>query len=216
MYMSRIRLHPEAARHRDYWRTFRDIYQVHQEIWKVFSRGSHDVRRYLYRLDHEDQREPVILAVSEDVPIQHEQPMWRVETKEFRPQLHAGICLGFQLRANPTVNRDGKHHSVVMDEKWRLKREGTSARTTDIIQYAGERWLREQAERSGVRIEWVRVENYRKHEFQCRASKVQYATCDYHGMLTVQDPDALLHVLRRGLGRAKAFGCGMMMIRRVA
>ncbi|WP_308340124.1 type I-E CRISPR-associated protein Cas6/Cse3/CasE [Thiolapillus sp.] len=34
------------------------------------------------------------------------------------------------------------------------------------------------------------------------------------GSLTVTEPDAYLATLKQGLGRAKAFGCGLMLIRR--
>jgi len=34
------------------------------------------------------------------------------------------------------------------------------------------------------------------------------------GLLQVQDPDALLRHLENGLGHAKFFGCGLLLVRR--
>jgi CRISPR system Cascade subunit CasE len=45
-----------------------------------------------------------------------------------------------------------------------------------------------------------------------RAGKLVMVT--FEGVLTVQDPDALVRHLENGVGPAKAFGCGMLMVRR--
>ena len=41
-----------------------------------------------------------------------------------------------------------------------------------------------------------------------------YSTLDFEGVLTVSDPDTLLPAIARGFGAAKAYGCGLMLIRR--
>ena len=38
---------------------------------------------------------------------------------------------------------------------------------------------------------------------------------DVRGILSVKEPDTFLATLGTGLGRARAFGCGLMLIRRV-
>ncbi|MGA7978862.1 MAG: type I-E CRISPR-associated protein Cas6/Cse3/CasE [Chromatiaceae bacterium] len=37
----------------------------------------------------------------------------------------------------------------------------------------------------------------------------------FEGVLTVRDPHALVRHLENGIGPAKAFGCGLMMVRRI-
>ncbi|WP_243641924.1 type I-E CRISPR-associated protein Cas6/Cse3/CasE [Rhodovulum steppense] len=44
----------------------------------------------------------------------------------------------------------------------------------------------------------------------------QFGILDLEGRIEVTDPEALLARLARGFGRAKAFGCGLMLIRRAA
>ncbi len=39
---------------------------------------------------------------------------------------------------------------------------------------------------------------------------------DYEGVLTVEDPVLFLSALTVGFGRARAFGCGLMLVRRAA
>ena len=37
----------------------------------------------------------------------------------------------------------------------------------------------------------------------------------FEGILRVDDPDALVKVLEDGIGPAKGFGCGLMLVRRI-
>jgi len=41
------------------------------------------------------------------------------------------------------------------------------------------------------------------------------STVDFQGILTVTDPELFRKALYEGLGKSKAFGCGLMLVRRV-
>ena len=41
-----------------------------------------------------------------------------------------------------------------------------------------------------------------------------YSTLDFEGVLTVSDPDTLLPAIAQGFAAAKAYGSGLMLIRR--
>ena len=43
---------------------------------------------------------------------------------------------------------------------------------------------------------------------------MSYSTLDFEGMLTVINPASFLPAIARGFGAAKAYGCGLMLIRR--
>jgi CRISPR system Cascade subunit CasE len=47
-----------------------------------------------------------------------------------------------------------------------------------------------------------------------RNAAMRIGVLDLEGVLVVSDPARLCHCLAHGFGRAKAFGCGLMMIRR--
>lgn len=49
-----------------------------------------------------------------------------------------------------------------------------------------------------------------------RRGQPQFGILDLRGSLTVTEPATFLAALARGFGRAKAFGCGLMLIRRAA
>ena len=44
---------------------------------------------------------------------------------------------------------------------------------------------------------------------------MSFSTLDFEGLLTVSDPGTFLSSIVRGFGAAKAYGCGLMLIRRV-
>jgi CRISPR system Cascade subunit CasE len=39
--------------------------------------------------------------------------------------------------------------------------------------------------------------------------------CTFEGVLRVDDPECLTNLLENGIGPAKAFGCGLLLVRRL-
>jgi CRISPR system Cascade subunit CasE len=62
----------------------------------------------------------------------------------------------------------------------------------------------------------VQVMAYRQLQLRRRgATPARVGILDLEGTLTVNEPDRFLERLAAGFGRAKAFGCGLMLIMRV-
>ena len=59
----------------------------------------------------------------------------------------------------------------------------------------------------------ARVDSYQALRVDPRRG-MTIGVLDYEGELEVREPSAFLLAIRDGFGRAKAFGCGLMMIRR--
>jgi CRISPR system Cascade subunit CasE len=47
------------------------------------------------------------------------------------------------------------------------------------------------------------------------ARPAMFGVVDFGGVLKVQDPPRFLVAVASGFGRARAFGCGLMLIRRI-
>jgi CRISPR system Cascade subunit CasE len=129
--------------------------------------------------------------------------------------------LGFLLRANPVRTRDGKRHDVIMEEKSRLRARSVPRaewpREAELVQEAGAAWLAARAEKAGFRIHAVRADGYRQHNFSKQADghRVRFSTVDFTGLLEIIDAACFFReTLCRGIGHAKGFGCGMILIRR--
>lgn len=222
MFLSRLKLAADASREPAFWNRLGDAYALHQEVWRLFAGDPDRQRPFLYRLDLHRGR-PVLFTLSDEEPVDPER-LWRIEAKAFRPALAAGDRLAFQLRANPTVKRDDKRHDVVMDAKIRLREEALPAAErpsqAELVAEHAPPWLERRASRLGVRFEAVEADGYHVHQFPrparggSRPHKVTVTTCDFQGLLRVEDPERLVTAVATGIGPAKGFGCGLMLLRR--
>ncbi len=222
MYISRIALRPERFRVRDIASLAEsNEYARHRTIWKFFSYGQKRTRDFIYRSDIERGR-PIFYTVSSRPPVD-ESALWEIRTKVYTPKISVGQRLAFKLRANPVHTKrddDGRQHrhDVVMEAKTILREKGERRSAVEVMQEAGYEWLNSRAEKNGFFVQKgsVRVDGYRVERFVKgrQRMRVSLGILDFSGILTVTDTDALLDALYGGIGPAKGFGCGMLMVRR--
>jgi CRISPR system Cascade subunit CasE len=58
------------------------------------------------------------------------------------------------------------------------------------------------------------VDAYRQHRMSREGGSMQISTVDLSGVLEVDDPTLFTAALLGGIGHAKAFGCGLLLVRR--
>ncbi len=146
----------------------------------------------------------------------------------------------FELRGNPVISRKGdngaQRHDVVMDAKKRL----LAARgltnwaawtpdriTTDgqadpppplyeVVHSACAAWLASRAEQHGFTLDesTLNVAAYEQHGG--KRGQLRFSTVDLTGELVVTDAARFATTLASGIGRAKAFGCGLLLVRPLA
>lgn len=226
MYMSRARLLPSAVSNKTLWNNMGSSYNIHRLVWSLLSKGDEDTRDFLYRYESEGTL-PTFYIVSEREP-EVEDDMWDANVKSYDPLIKAGQKLSFSLRANPIVSkRDEKgkqhRHDVVMDEKFKIKNEASRTdidiSIEEIVQNKGVEWLQKKAELNGFSIKsgQVRADAYRNQQFYKPNGKlkVSFSTIDYSGILTVTEPELFKQALFKGIGPAKGFGCGLLLVRPV-
>lgn len=186
----------------------------HRLLWAAFSDGPERRRDFLWR----DEREGRFLTLSARPPAPgdlFEEP----EVKPFAPHLARGDRLGFALRANATRQRKGAGRvDVVMDALHGVPRDERAGERMATAQSAGADWLAEQGARHGFRLVGVDAQDYSVAVLPGyrgpRRGQPQFGILDMTGLIEVTDPAALLAQLARGFGRARAYGCGLMLIRR--
>jgi CRISPR system Cascade subunit CasE len=143
------------------------------------------------------------------------------DPKPFAPLLEPSDRLGFALRANPVISRQetpgqrGKRHDVVMDALHRGAGE-RAAQRPDAIVAAGTAWLNRQGAAHGFAPAGaVNVDAYETVRIARESlPPIRFGRLDIAGVLTVGDPPRFLAALATGFGRSRAFGCGLMLIRR--
>jgi CRISPR system Cascade subunit CasE len=187
--------------------------------------------RVLWRLDRKAKADVHLYVVSPAKPdLTHlvEQAGWPTtangwETYEYAPflsRLSAGDTWGFRLTANPV-------HSIRRNEGEPTKR---TAHITPRHQIG---WLLKRQEAAGFQVlekpperrllpqgdEWQLVVHDRRNldfgktgERTQQRNRVSLATATFDGKLRVTDADALRRALTTGIGKAKAYGCGLMTL----
>jgi CRISPR system Cascade subunit CasE len=188
-------------------------------VWRLFPRPEKEPRDFLYRVEVV-KSQPQVWTLSPRAP--QVSALWRCESKEVTPQLRRGDRLEFEVRVNPVVMRQKHRHDVVMDLKKRLrwKEQNREERESEaaLVQRALSEWLAARAGQAGFRVERLLAEGYRQDRFARPGGKadkkIELGLCDLQGVVVVEDPELFLATWRKGLGPAKGFGCGLMLIKR--
>lgn len=203
-----------------------NAYEDHRQLWRFFPAPRGEAREFVFRR-RDDGGLPRFYIVSQRPP-QAPSPAWEVRSRLYAPRLSPGARLRFDLRANPVIttpSADGarrQRHDVVMHEKKRLLVEQGLARWADwpgrpalpeLVQRACAAWLVERAERLGCAFEELSLaaEGYTQH--RGKSARLRFSSIDLSGDLTVTDPAAFTAALLHGVGHAKAFGCGLLLVR---
>ncbi|EPG8312521.1 type I-E CRISPR-associated protein Cas6/Cse3/CasE [Klebsiella aerogenes] len=232
MYLSRIQLRfnnlrPEMLKK---WDSARP-YASHQWLWQLFP--EQETRQFLFR--EEPHGSFFMLSA---IPPLTQHSLFLIETKPFNPQLINGLELDFQLRANPVITRNGKRSDVMMNAKYQAKENDVAKeRWWELQQQAAQTWLEKQGQQHGFRLlepepddfaQWAGAEYsemqahcgcvqvYQQHRFvrNDQEKPIAFSSVDFSGTLCITDASLFEQALFSGLGKSKALGCGMLMVKR--
>ena len=196
----------------------------HRLLWSAFAGDADASRDFLWRSEGNGRFFVLSHRRPADSPF-FDPP----EVKEFTPALAPGDRLDFILRANATRTVEtgrqtarGKPHKshidLVMDALHTVPSNERASQRMHAAQAAAHDWLRRQGERHGFEPVNVAVEDYSVRALPGRSgprkNQPQFGVLDITGHLAVTDPRAFVLKVTQGFGRAKAFGCGLMLIRR--
>lgn len=292
MYFSRVQIRSDIKELSELTRILKDdSHGMHRLLWRLFP--GQEKRTFIYREEFAREQlgpspsvrgEPIYYLVSQIKPVADQNSLFKVESKDYRPQLEIGQRLQFDCRVNPVIARQGKKHDVMMDaqlqflsslikacglesllsakpDKGEYKKlllsnggEPLNQRLTEVLgndpRYAGrlqqisnlsdklewdikahidvalENWLKKQGERLGFKLivgddGITKLQNsaYLWHGLPQKANKkgdkAGFSSVDFCGELQITDTAAFEQALFQGMGRSKAFGSGLLMIRRV-
>jgi len=223
MFLSRITLQSSAQASLELAKLAGNgVYSSHQLLWTLFK--DVQAREFLFREEIGVGGKPEFFVLSTTLPVS-DNTVLNVQSKPFQPQLMSGQRLGYKLRVNPTIcvtDSTGKsrRHDVLMHAKKQLDAtDKSSADLAIVMQQAAHGWIAdEQRLKSwGIQLDALpEMLTYTQHKSKKRAGQnVQFSSVDFQGVLTVKDPDLFLSQYIKGFGRAKALGCGLMLIRPV-
>jgi len=87
----------------------------------------------------------------------------------------------------------------------------------ELIYDVGMKWLIRKGEQHGFSVKQFEVRIDNDGEYYVKPPEKQaftLRTLDFEGNLKIVDADQFKKALFKGIGSAKAFGCGMMMVKR--
>lgn len=170
-------------------------YRIHQRLTMACERDP----RLLFRLeDHAGTRRLIVQTL--------QPPNWPAAFDSFRvlaatPQtkaleltLQQGQCCRFLLRANPVVKRAGKRLGLLHEPEQRA-------------------WLERKLEQAGARpVSFMVAPLGFQRSHQSETQHQKHLAVNYEGILSVDNPDALIKAVEAGIGPAKGFGFGLLSL----
>jgi len=184
----------------------RDTYDWHQRVWQAFSGRDGRSRDFLIRVDRREEAFRVVI-LSRSAP---SKPDWCptacFSTKPIPEGFFAQRRYRFSLLANPTR----KVRSDASGERTKNGRRLAITRREDLIA-----WLSRKAADSGfmVEVDTLRtVPRGREFFHKDTRSHGTHTAVEFLGELTVNDPARFRDAVAAGIGSAKAFGFGLLVL----
>ena len=208
MYLSRVEVSGRATR---------NPYEVHRRLWTLFPNQPFESRQ-----DAQSARQGFLFRVEEQHPAGDlralVQSRWApvaadgvavVGCREFNPQPKHGQTLAFLLTANPV--------KTILDAERGSKpgKIGAKCRVPLVREDEQLSWLTRKLDEAAEILSPV-VRGHAPIHFRKGGRPGKVAQVTFEGLLRVRDSGLLLTHLENGIGHAKAFGCGLLLIRRVS
>ena len=203
-------------------------YDLHRAVWNLFPQSDHEVRKnfdesrsgFLFRIEESSPGRPYLLLVQSQLEPQPRGSFIRlIGCREFDPNPSIGQRLSFLLTANPIKTISDTQVSS-KPEKKSNKKNKFKCRVPLIKEEHQRAWLFRKFN-GMAEIEFVSIEQHSPMFFYRKAKKKdernshgKLLTVTFQGVLRVMDPVRLKKVLQDGLGPAKGFGCGLMLVKK--
>jgi CRISPR system Cascade subunit CasE len=189
-----------------------DAAAMHRRVMSVLPDGlgpqARQIANVLYRLDHTADG-PVLLVQSGYDPDPLRLPAGYVRAAGGEPagvrklepllnSLQAGCGVHYRLAANASKRRNNNDDRSVRGPVVAL--DGRAA----------EEWWERKADRHGMRLLSLRADA--QPSARGGLSRMRHAITRFDGQAVVEDPDKLRAAVAAGIGRGKAYGCGLLSL----
>ena len=144
-------------------------------------------------------------------------PASGIDSKPMPDAWEPGKLLGFEVLIRPIVRRArgsgmcGKEQDAFQVEA-ELHPKGGMARSREEVY---KDWLAQRLERSGARLEAAKLKSFQRVRTvrRLRAHATEGPRAVMQGTVTIADAEAFANLLARGVGRHRAYGYGMLLLR---
>ena len=171
-----------------------DPYKLHQWIWEALPEDPDAERDFLFRSDVKGGVLRILL-LSERVPERRGNIEWK--TTEISDTFLGHGAYRFQLRANPTFRRSSDHKRLAIFDELKIRD-----------------WFVRKLEDAGCAVSDLETTAPRKLMFRKGGGTCPGTvySVDASGTLVVRDEAALRAAFDSGIGPAKGFGFGLLLL----
>ncbi len=197
------------------WEFSRNPYDLHRQLWRLFpgeekeTRSNNEELRqgFLFRTEDNPTGRPARLLVQSRRSPEAASGVVLVGTREFQPHPVAGQRLAFILTANPV--------KTITDAQREAKpgKKSEKCRVPLIKEEEQREWIARKLTDAGE-IEAVNLLPHVPIYFRKGNRGGKLVSVTFEGVLRVSDPTRMAELLDNGIGHAKAFGCGLLLVRR--
>lgn len=218
MYLSRIALN---TRRKSTLTALASPHKLHAAVESSFPPGAAEAGRTLWRIDQLGDALYLLVLSNGKPDFSHivEQYGWpgseqKWETKDYdrlMERIEVGQRWRFRLRANPvhSIKQTSSLHTHEQPKRGKVY--------AHVTVQQQEQWLLERASKYGFSLQEgsFRVVQQDVRQFSRQRKPVTLGIATFEGILEVSDVEMFLRALTCGIGRAKAYGCGLLTIARV-
>jgi len=198
------------------WDFVRNPYGFHRQLWRMFPGAASETRKnseeprqgFLFRVEESRPGRIARLLVQSHRPPTDVPEIVLVGTREVNPQPQLGQRLAFLITANPIK-------TIVDTEREQKPGKKSDKCRVPLIRDVDQReWLiRKLLGAADVEASTIQVHPPLYFRKGNRAGKL--VTVTYEGFLRVTAAGTFTSLLENGIGPAKAFGCGLLLARRI-
>lgn len=218
MYLSRIAINKRLRKSRQ---ALAFPQMIHAAVLDCFppdfdEKRNDESNRVLWRIDYTGEQIWLYVLSREKPDFHHivEQFGWpdsdqNGETKDytkFLTRLETGQLWHFRLHANPVKTIEGKiipHSTVEYQKEWLRTRSLKNGFSFGQIEIGGEKY-------DDYDVIYRNIIKFKKSPLD--KTRVTLSVATFEGVLMIEDVDLLCNALCAGIGRAKAYGCGLMTL----
>lgn len=175
----------------------RNPYEIHRLLWNFFPGMPYSDRFFLFRVTNAKRGEPLRIlmqsAIAPDSNVRLD-GCSLLRTKGFQPSFGQGASYRFLLCANPTK---------------RLAKERCRVPIIDEDQLFD--WLERKLD-SAAKIRSADIAEKKYLYFRKKGEAGKIAIITFTGILKVLNAEKVTTLLNKGIGPAKAFGCGLLSL----
>lgn len=186
------------------WRWARDPYQQHRALWQLFPQRPDSRRDFLFRVEERQPGRGAGILLQSALRPEDARVARVLATRVMPERLPEAARLRFCLRANPVKTIRDTQRPDRRGEPKRLR--VPLIREEDQLAWLG-RKLGGVAELETAYTITEPPLYFRKENISGKIQPVRF-----EGVLTVTDANGLLGLLARGIGPAKAMGCGLLSL----